>query len=345
MKKKALIHAAEYINLYSIVVNELERQGWEVTVVKDQFIEGDPKFNSSRLAKYIKQYVNFSKHRSWQPLAEQFWSKNIPSFDEHYDLFICLNALTLPKSVLKLIKRRTDRTILYIWDSCSVIDFPIIATYFDAAYTFDLRDSIRYPVLKLLPNFYTNPLPPVDYNLKYSAMMVGAWRNERLKFINALAKELDKYNKSNYFLKVMHPTLPPVYKRLLKNYRLSKRLSNGELDEFELKAPLEPEEYMTLMEQSEIIVDDVMPEQSGLTPRFIWGLARGKKIITTNRYAMRYNFVAPENVCIADRKNPIIPVEFLKAEPVKNPDHLHTLEIKNWVRIITGESPLHDYCN
>lgn len=342
-QKKALIFTTEYLNLQKPVIEELERLGWEVTTIKDCLLEGDPKLRSTPLRNFIKRFIKFPKHLSWLKRAELFWSPVLATLCEHYDLFLCLNAFTIPPSVVETIKQHTDRTVLYVWDSSRTWDFSIIAPYFDEAYTFDLLDSERHSSLKLLPNYYTEPKHIEISSVKYPAIIIGANRDQRIRFVTSLASEIRRHRIYNYFFKLLPHSLPPLSQRLFKDYRLSKKLNSGKLEEFELKAPLEPEEYMSLMEQSEIIVDDVMPEQSGLTPRFIWGLARGKKIITTNRYALRYNFVAPENVCIVDRKNPIIPDTFLAATPVKNPDHLHTLEIKNWVRIITGESPLPDY--
>ncbi|MDE5810516.1 MAG: hypothetical protein K2H59_09620 [Muribaculaceae bacterium] len=174
-------------------------------------------------------------------------------------------------------------------------------------------------------------------------MMIGGWQNDRLNFIHALAQELDRKGISDYLFKLLSPKLPPLRKRLFKDYKLSKQFSKGLLEQFKLKATIPPHQYMEIMEQSGIIVDDVRIKQSGLTPRFIWALARNKKIITTNQYALQYNFVAPENVCIVDRKNPIIPKEFLDRDPVQNPDNPSFLEIKNWVRIITDEEPLPNF--
>ncbi|MBD5378343.1 MAG: hypothetical protein HDR74_00355 [Bacteroides sp.] len=80
MGKRALIHATEYQDIYKFIVAELENQGWEVDVVKDRHFEGDPKYNSSRLAKFVKQYVKFGKYKNWEPRVEQFWGGNPLSF-------------------------------------------------------------------------------------------------------------------------------------------------------------------------------------------------------------------------------------------------------------------------
>ena len=325
------------------VADELKRLGWEGSIVKDCLMEGDPKLRSTPLRNRLKRFIKLPKHLTWTKRAEEYWAKIIPTLDKHYDLFLCLNSFTITPAVLHTIKQKTDRTVLFVWDSSSIWDFSDIAAHFDAAYTFDILDAQNKPVFSLLPNYYVAPDQAIPSQEKYSAVMLGYDRDRRINFLHSLATELTRHGLTYYNFKLIPHPLPPLSQRLFKNYSLSKKLSSGMLDDFLLKEPVTPQQYMEMMEQSEIIVDDAMPGQSGLTPRFIWGLARGKKIITTNRYALRYNFVAPENICIVDRKNPVIPEEFLKAKPVKNPDNLHTLEIKNWMMIITGEASLPDF--
>ncbi|MDE5745024.1 MAG: hypothetical protein K2H84_05110 [Paramuribaculum sp.] len=344
-QKKALILTNGFMNLHQPLVNELERVGWNVTLIKDCVLEGDPKLRSTPVRNFAKRFIRLPKHVTWHRRAEQYWSDIFPTLDNHYNLFICLNSFTISPTILNKMKERTERSVLYVWDSSAIWDFSEISRHFDAAYTFDLNDATKHLSLSLLPNYYVAPAQAIASQKKYSAVILGYDRDRRINFLSALATELSRHGLTDYNFKLIPHPLPPLSQRLFKNYSLSKKLSSGNLDDFLLKEPVTPREYMEMMEQSEIIVDDVMPKQSGLTPRFIWGLARGKKIITTNRYALRYNFVAPENICIVDRKNPIIPEEFIKATPVENPPILSTLEIRNWVRIISGDEPLPDYRN
>lgn len=327
-QRTALFLTTGYLNLDQPIIEELQNQGYVVTVIKDCLLEGDPKLRSTPLRNFAKRFIRLPKHITWQKRAEQHWATIYPSLAEHYNLFICLSAFTIPPSALKTLKSRTDHTVLYVWDSSAIWDFSIIAPYFEAAYTFDLRDSERHPILRLLPNYFISSNDSSVLPVRYSAIMVGTNHNERIKFLYSLAGEFDRHGKSNYFFKLMPHSLPRLSQRLC---HLTGKSNDGRLERFELREPIPLQEYMRMMEQSEIIVDDSMPRQSGLTPRFIWGLSRGKKIITTNRYAHAYDFVAPENVLIVDRKHPVIPADFLTAPAVPNPSSLSSLEIKQWV--------------
>ena len=339
-QKKALLLTTGFMGLEQPLVNELERLGWSVTIIKDCLLEGDPKLRSTPLRNFAKRFIRLPKHITWHRRAEQYWEEIFPTLGKHYNLFICLNAFTVSPTILRKIKDRTDRCVLYVWDSSAIWDFSEIARHFDAAYTFDLNDAGKHSSLSLLPNYYVAPESPYPPEEKYPAIMLGYNRDRRIDFINALAGQFSRHGIEDFHFKLLPHPLPPLPQRIFKDYSLSKRLNNGQLEEFTLKKPVEPERYMEMMEQSAIIVDDVMPRQSGLTPRFIWALARNKKIITTNAYALHYNFVAPENLLIVNRNNPIITEEFLSAPAMGNPQMLESLEIKNWIRILTGELPL-----
>lgn len=340
VQRKALLLTTGFMNLEQPLVNELERLGWNVTIIKDCLLEGDPKLRSTPLRNFAKRFIRLPKHITWNRRAELYWADIFPTIDNHYNLFICLNAFTVSPTILRKIKERTDRSVLYVWDSSAIWDFSEIARHFDAAYTFDLNDARKHSSLSLLPNYYVAPHNKNLFKEKYMAMMLGYNRDRRIDFIHALAGQFSRNGINDYHFKLLPHPLPPLPQRLFKDYSLSRRLNSGLLEEFTLKKPVEPQRYMDMMEQSAIVVDDVMPRQSGLTPRFIWALARNKKIITTNAYALQYNFIAPANVLIVNRINPIITKDFLSAPAVPNPLTLESLEIKNWVRILTGELPL-----
>ena len=72
------------------------------------------------------------------------------------------------------------------------------------------------------------------------------------------------------------------------------------------------EEYQEICANTRCVLDDQREGQSGLTARFMWALAAGKKIITTNTCAYKYAFVNRDQVEIIDKNNPVIPVDFLQ---------------------------------
>jgi len=87
------------------------------------------------------------------------------------------------------------------------------------------------------------------------------------------------------------------------------------------------------MINSTCILDTDRPTQTGTTPRVIWALALGKKIVSTNTNLLRLPFYDDKQIKIIDRSNPIIDIDFIN-EPFekKNADYLIELRIDNWVK-------------
>ena len=65
---------------------------------------------------------------------------------------------------------------------------------------------------------------------------------------------------------------------------------------------------------SRCVLDDQREGQSGLTARFMWALASNKKIVTTNKWALDYNFVSPKQVMIISKYKPRLLIDFIKSE-------------------------------
>lgn len=97
--------------------------------------------------------------------------------------------------------------------------------------------------------------------------------------------------------------------------------------------PIPVDETLRIMIQSECILDTDRESQSGTTPRLIWALAMGKKVITTNINIKRMPFYNPAMVSIIDRNNPVIDQTFLESTCIE-PDntYLNTLRIDNWIK-------------
>ena len=54
-------------------------------------------------------------------------------------------------------------------------------------------------------------------------------------------------------------------------------------DNLFIEYPINADDYNTIMEESECVLDIDRPMQTALTPRLVWALAAGKKIITSNQ--------------------------------------------------------------
>ena len=81
------------------------------------------------------------------------------------------------------------------------------------------------------------------------------------------------------------------------------------------------------------MLDTDRDTQSGTTPRVIWALGVGKKIITTNRNLLRASFDSPEQISIIDRESPVIDIDFIKDNRTFSiHPEIEKLRLDKWVK-------------
>lgn len=82
-----------------------------------------------------------------------------------------------------------------------------------------------------------------------------------------------------------------------------------------------------------------MRAQRGLTMRNIEMIGLKKKLVTTNKDIIHYDFYNPQNICIIDRSNPIIPDSFIKLPYLDIPQEIYQLYyIESWIRDVLSLS-------
>lgn len=99
--------------------------------------------------------------------------------------------------------------------------------------------------------------------------------------------------------------------------------------------PIPIEQVNDIIRQSRCILDTDRASQSGTTPRVIWALALGKKVITTNRNIVRMPFFSMDAIQVIDRNHPRLDWNFVDREldtTLLIRDQLDQLRIDNWIR-------------
>ena len=112
-------------------------------------------------------------------------------------------------------------------------------------------------------------------------------------------------------------------------------------DNLFIEYPINADDYNTIMEESECVLDIDRPMQTALTPRLVWALAAGKKIITSNQNYRRLlesivsKDVITQQVKCIDVNKPILDVEFMnKKMSFSSKIGMERLYIQNWVNTI-----------
>lgn len=291
---KILLLAPPYMGLHVPIIDELKRQGHEAYYFEDTMFTWDWKHpwrgRHDRLFRRIKCYT--------KQAFQHYWNNQIkkhPNLDDYYDLLIVINGCSFHPTLLAKLRMHNPRikSVLYLWDNSEFYDYYHYAAYFNKVMTYDIDDGLKFNA-KFLP-FYWQPLPDDLQNLPiiYKISMIGSNHDNRYKIALSINEQLSTIYNSLY-LKVLDKSLPK--------------------SEIIIHNPIPIKEVLKIMIQSECILDTDRASQSGTTPRLIWALAMGKKVITTNQNATRLPFFDAKQILIIDRKNPIIDKSFLEKD-------------------------------
>jgi len=199
---------------------------------------------------------------------------------------------------LIFLKANTDKLIAYLFDSVtSIPNQKENIDLFDEVYSYELEDVNKYNF-----NFITNFIP-IDYEETRTGrglFNISSY-DERFPVFLRVAKQIKDYNYPYKIVIRKEKPIPSEFVEIVKEYWDLEKVSKYILE-------------------SEILLDIQKKNQHGLSFRVFEALGCGKKLITTNKSVMQYDFYKPENILVIDMLNPIIPIEFLEKRAVEVPE-------------------------
>lgn len=221
----------------------------------------------------------------------KLWNKKINKIiknEFNIDILFVLGIFNLKKENFIFLDKTYNikNKKLYLWDTIQRIEnFYEYRKYFNEIYSFDKKDCDTFQLI-YRPTFFSKRLERLE-NIKniYKFSFVGA---HSLKRENFLKKILDQNSKNNFvylyldfFMYIKKYIFDIKYK--LNNFKFFK---------------ISKEKYNLIMSQSEIIIDLLQFNQTGVTQRSLDALYLKKKIITDNKYIKNYDFYNPNNILI-----------------------------------------------
>ena len=91
-------------------------------------------------------------------------------------------------------------------------------------------------------------------------------------------------------------------------------------------------------DESKILLDICRKKQVGLSFRIFESLGCHKKIITTNKDIINYDFYNPSNIFVIDEENVVIDTSFIESNYLDIPNHIYDkYTIKGWLDTINQE--------
>lgn len=229
------------------------------------------------------------------------------------DTSIYIKADFLSEKTIKKINKKSQKSVLIISDSIN--RYPQtknIISLFDKVFSFEKKDCQKYN-LRFKTNFIYKTSDTVLNKYQYKVFNISSF-DKRFPVIKKIAEVL--------------------YKMKIKSKIIifTSKENNDPYLEFS-KKPLSIEENNQLLEESEIMLDVSRDGQDGLSFRVFESLGLKKKLITTNKDVVNYDFYNPKNIFVIDNTDDIkIPESFFETPYIDVPHNiLSKYLIENWV--------------
>lgn len=318
MKKNIIIIGYKFFGYELEIIEELEKK-YQV-----KFIDISMNFIEKVFLRLVYFFLNkyFFTFEKFLIRKKIKLLKKINSKEEIDILFVLAYSYNLDQIFFSYMKEnlKIRKKILYVWDTIRVIkDFENYRKNFDEVYSYDKEEANKYN-LKFRPTFYSNRLKKISERTKknYEISFVGGFTEERYLLIK---KYISNFSSSYIYL-----FMPVTY-----YLRLFFKFNNEtiKISPFLFKR----EKYNKILADSDIILDLVRFNQTGLTQRIFDALFLGKKIITTSSVIKNYDFYNEDNILILDINTTINDIEKFRKKKYIRVDKkiVENYSIKNWV--------------
>ena len=296
---------------------------------------------------------SFREHVTWKtfyfyfknPLERTRWTNELMREieDMHFDIMFCIENMSFKKHFIDFLRLKNPniKTFLFLWDTFKTQQ-PRYFDYlpkFDYVFSFDRNDAQKYGLI-YFPDFYidkeNNILEPI-----YDLSFVGTMNDKSTFFRGHLLSKINKYCRENnlktflylkYLKSKFNSNFIRVFIRKIIYYKYNNEINKYIKEGFLYEKSLSLEQVDKIFNQSKVILDLNHNNRQGMTINCITAIAKGKKLITTNKDIKNEDFYSPENIYIIDENNPILNIEFFKNEP--QPIDLSHLRLDNWLKYI-----------
>lgn len=235
---------------------------------------------------------------------------------EKQDVILVIKGDDLSVSTIKRIKKNTEKFMVFFNDSMSRYPrMKTIYSYFDKVYSFEPSDVSKHNFHTVTNYIYFDYQNQVIKEPEFGVFNISSL-DKRTKIMPDFARYFKKNNidyKLIAFSNVAHEDLVDL------NIEVTNRIYGLE-------------DVLQLVKKSKILLDIQRPRQDGLSFRIMEGIALEKKIISTNKDLVNYDFYNPNNIAIVDPDNIHIETTFFETpyEPI-DADVVHKYHISSWV--------------
>jgi len=311
---KITVLSLDLYGFNKFIVDELKNKDVNATYINSAEFKYVYKNFGERLKNFLSK--TFLKKNLKKIKQTKFILNKIPN--DIQDITLIVDPAHFNHIVLKEIRKKSVKLIAYNYDSIAQLPLPVDKiSYFDEIYSFDKNDCKNYN-FKFITNFIYSTKKEIITNYRLKAFTIQSKSNDRINTLSKIADELDALNINSYEFHV---------------YGKTKKGVNNNILFFNARIPLHT--FKNKMENSEILLDLVRDGQNGLSFRIFEAMALQKKLITTNKNIIDYDFYNPNNILVIDKKRPIISAEFLNSKYQPIPENIYNkYTLDQWLKTI-----------
>ncbi|MEG2567548.1 MAG: hypothetical protein RSA84_15220 [Acinetobacter sp.] len=295
--KKVLYIAPRFFGYESEIRDELTKRGAHVDFLLDRPFD----------TPLLKAVTRVSR-KLIIGAADRFYETQLEGLKgQDYDYVFVINGQTLSSVTLERWHRYFPRAIfvLYMWDSFGNRRWAVDnLNYFDVKFTFDREDAKEYGInfrpLFFSIGFETASQAAIEWDISF----IGTAHTDRYDIASKVAAALGDNFKTHWYLFLQASWVYWLYKFTNRSFREAK------FADFKF-SPLTKSDVQSIFNASGCILDIEHPKQTGLTMRTLETLGARKKLVTTNKSVLEYDFFDERNICLVDRLAPSIPSDFL----------------------------------
>ena len=325
--KRMLLISTLFFGYYKEIIAEAQNLGLDVDFVCDAPSNSNI---SKAIGRVNKKFIELSTRK-------YFKNEVLPKIQNvKYDYVLVIASMTfaLTPNMIKQIRENNPdaKFIIYQWDAEKNISYVTkIHQFFDKVYTFDRFDCINNNVYNFLPLFYINryeSIGKITEEFDYDCLYVGTAHPKKYKEINEISSALKKVYKKQKIYHYMPSFLKFIYHKLL-NYEYK----NAKLSDFE-REKLSTDELIKLFSSSKTILDAPQAGQYGLTMRTIECLGAKRKLITTNKDIVNYDFYDDVNILVFDENFDVNSPFFTQGYKELPVEIYEKYSLRNWLKVM-----------
>ncbi|MCO4821595.1 MAG: hypothetical protein KC469_05975 [Flavobacteriaceae bacterium] len=302
----------------SFIVNELRNQGHHVEHVDfNTFLFSYPTKTERNKNFFGKTFLNKNVKK------EHLHVEILKRLDrvEFQDIILMVKADYLLPKTIKAIQPNGTKFISFFNDNYKrAPNIKNIYSYFDEVYSFEKEDVERFK-FKFKTNFIYKEFPITTMTEEYSVFNISTYDLKRLRIIEEIAARLDDINES-YSIHSIGKNAKP-YQHSTKIEYAHENMSLSDIENHIKKA--------------KALLDVHRENQQGLTFRVFESLGYKKKLITTNKDIINYDFYDAHNILVIDKNNVEIPKSFFETTYKELPEEIYQKYLlKHWVNNVLG---------